>query len=82
MTLTMAQVINIGASRRVMPKPCAHCGAEPPLAARIGNRFVIACENDDCPVDVQASGDSLEEVWRKWNTRADDYEAAGAGSMK
>lgn len=68
---TMADVINLGAARQVKPqhRTCPFCGTEPPLAAQIGRRFVVACEAEDCRVDVQASADSLEAVWAAWDGR-------------
>ena len=75
--LTMAEVIVMGsrATRlKEVPKPrhkpCPWCASPPPLAAQVCGKFVVACESDDCPVEIQATGDTLEEVWERWNRRA------------
>lgn len=68
--ITMLDAIRMGAVRRVVPKPCPFCGTDAPLAAHVHGRYVIACENDDCPADVQVAGATNEEAWARWNTRA------------
>lgn len=68
--LTMAQVINIGASRRPVPQPCPFCGEDPPLASMDRNRFVVGCVGDDCPACPEVSADTLEGAWAAWNKRS------------
>jgi hypothetical protein len=51
-------------------KACPFCGEDPPLAALpIAGRYVVACENDDCPSQPQTAGSTLAEAWAKWNYR-------------
>ena len=71
--MNMLQVIQRGAAetaRRARDLPCPFCGADPPLAARITGRFVVACENEDCAVGPQVAGDNLPDAWARWNRRA------------
>jgi len=50
---------------------CPFCGEDPPLAALpIAGRYVVGCENDDCPACPQTAGSTLAEAWAKWNRRA------------
>lgn len=76
---TMAQVIKMGASLRSIPLPCPFCGEDPPLAAmkypspphpEVRARFMVCCENEECPAQPAVSGISVDDAWRKWNTRA------------
>jgi len=71
--ITMAQVINIGASRRTLPKTCPWCGSDPGLASLIHGVYYVACESDEC-FDAgrvaQASGKTVESAWAAWNKRA------------
>lgn len=67
--ITMADVINIGASRRQMPKTCPFCNQDPPLAHLLYGTYVVACENDDCHATAQATGKTVEEAWANWNRR-------------
>lgn len=54
---------------------CPFCDAEPNHAvernsfAGMAPHFVIICSNEDCPADLQVSGGTLDEVWKRWNTR-------------
>lgn len=71
--MNMLQVIQRGAedaARRGGCLPCPFCGTDPPLAARIAGRFIVACENHDCAAAPQVAGDSLEDAWARWNRRA------------
>lgn len=71
--ITMAQVIQLGASRRPLPAKCPWCGSDPGLASRLHGKFYIACESEVC-FDAgrvaQASGDTLEAAWAAWNKRS------------
>ena len=69
--MNMLQVIQGGADR-VKPRhrTCPFCGTEPPLAVKVCGRFVVACEAEDCRVDVQAAGETLDEAWAAWDGRA------------
>lgn len=67
--MNMADVITL-AARRARHRPCPWCGTEPPLAAKVCGRFVVACEAPDCSIEVQATGATLEEVWAIWDARA------------
>ena len=70
--MNMLQVIRQGAhpgARRAKDLPCPFCGADPPLAARIAGRFIVACENEDCAASPQVAGDTLEDAWQRWNRR-------------
>ncbi len=53
--------------------PCPFCGSEPPLATRRHGRFLVGCESDDCHVNPQVSGASLNEAWARWNRRPDKH---------
>lgn len=66
-TRSMLDVIRAGA--RPLPKPCPFCGADAPLPAKIGPRFVVACMNDDCDAIAQASASTPEDAMRIWNNR-------------
>jgi hypothetical protein len=68
--MNMVEVIARGAVRRARDLPCPFCGADPPLAAKIAGRFVVGCENDDCPANPQVSDPCITEAWEKWNRRA------------
>ena len=52
------------------PKPCPFCGHDAD-AGRIGytDKYAVICGNDDCPVETQATGCTLEEAIKFWNTR-------------
>lgn len=51
-------------------RPCPFCGAEPGLAVKRANFWLVGCENDDCRVNPQAgSNTSQAEAWRDWNAR-------------
>lgn len=67
--LSMLDVIRIGASKRVIPKPCPFCGTDAPLATKVGPRFVIACLSEDCDAIAQASGSTMDQAWARWNRR-------------
>lgn len=66
--MNMLQVIQRGASSR-RTLPCPFCGADPPLAAQIAGRFIVACENDDCAANPQVSASDLAQAWALWNRR-------------
>jgi len=71
--LTMAQVINIGASRRTVPATCPFCHSDPSLASLIHGTYYVACESDECFEAgrvAQASGKTVEQAWANWNKRA------------
>lgn len=68
--LTMAQVIQIGASRRPLPKCCPFCGSEPPLASILKGVYIVGCESETCAVNPQCCGVTLESAWDRWNKRA------------
>jgi len=69
--VTMLHVIQRGARGVVptAPKCCPWCSADPFPAVKVCNRWVIACENENCKIDVQAAGDTPEEAWAIWNAR-------------
>lgn len=67
--ISMAQVIQIGASRRAVPKCCPWCGNNPPMASQLHGKFVVACDTDDCAVRPQVTATTLDEVWKLWNGR-------------
>jgi hypothetical protein len=67
--MNMVEVIARGAARPAHDLPCPFCGADPPLAAKIADRFVVGCENEDCAANPQVSGPSLIAAWAKWNRR-------------
>jgi|APSaa5957512622_1039677.scaffolds.fasta_scaffold166432_2 Lar family restriction alleviation protein len=55
------------------PLPCPFCGEEPVVdnsllkGARV---WSVACENDDCPVDVEtADFESIDDAIKAWNQR-------------
>ena len=71
--ISMAQVIQMGASRRELPKPCPFCGSNPPLARRAGINhiiYIVGCESDDCWATPEVHGATVEEAWSRWNARA------------
>lgn len=68
--LSMAQVIQIGASRRQLPAKCPWCGSEPPLASILKGVYIVGCESEVCPANPQCCGDTLEAAWSAWNRRA------------
>lgn len=71
--MNMLQVIQRGAenaARRSGCLPCPFCGTDPPLAAHVAGRFIVACENDDCAATPQVAGDTLDDAWARWNRRA------------
>jgi|GEM_PF-2324025 len=96
--LTMLEVIKAGmAPKSRAPLGCPFCGEDPGLARIIHHRFIVGCESDDCHVCPQVSGDTLDEVWKRWNRRApqlrvvssnpdpitvSELEAIGAGALK
>jgi hypothetical protein len=70
--MNMLEVIVSGAdtaARRKLPLSCPFCGNDPPLAAKMHGRFIVGCESDDCHVNPQVSGQSLNEAWARWNRR-------------
>ena len=70
--MNMLQVIVQGAAdtlRRARGLPCPFCGDAPPLAAQIAGKFVVGCENEDCPANPQVCAATLVEAWDKWNKR-------------
>lgn len=70
---TMAEVIQLGAAQaaraKVAHKNCPWCADSPLPAAKVLNRYVICCENPDCKIDVQATGETPEEAWAIWDAR-------------
>jgi hypothetical protein len=54
-----------------LPLACPWCGSAAD-AGRIGftSRFGVDCTNGDCPVESQATSDTLEGAIALWNTRA------------
>lgn len=68
--LSMMDVIKAGA--RPKPLACPFCSS-PADAGRIGftDRYGVTCTNEDCPVEAQATGGSLIEAVRLWNTRGE-----------
>jgi hypothetical protein len=73
--LSMAEVVDRGMARREMPAVCPFCGDDPPLAAvgySFGRspRYMVGCQNDDCPAQPSVSGDTIDEAWARWNRRA------------
>lgn len=69
--LSMLDVIHLHCGRlRPVPLACPHCGTDPEPASMLLGRFVVTCANEDCPVDVQATGATLAEAWERWNRRA------------
>lgn len=54
----------------VITRDCPFCGEGPGLAYIIAGRYYVCCENDECKVNPQTSGDSLSEAWANWNCRA------------
>ena len=66
--MNMWQVIQQGGCAQ-RSLPCPFCGAAPPLAAKIAGRFIIACENEDCPASPQVAADTPGAAWTRWNTR-------------
>lgn len=71
-TLSMIDVIRMGASKRRIPAPCPSCGTDAPLASRDirWDKFFIRCENESCLIPHFAIGDTLEEAWANWNSSA------------
>lgn len=66
--LSMADVIVLGA-RRPQHKGCPFCGSDPKPAAKVCNRWVVACEAEDCRVSVEAAGATPEEAFAIWDAR-------------
>ena len=54
---------------RTLDKPCPWCGEMPELSHRLGHRFAVYCNNDECGVQPQATASSSVEAWAIWNTR-------------
>jgi hypothetical protein len=52
------------------PLPCPFCGHEAD-PSRIGfrDRYAVVCSNDYCPVESQATGQTMDEAIKLWNTR-------------
>ena len=68
--MNMLEVIVKGAETPSRPPlACPFCGSDPPLATQLHGRFLVGCENDDCHVNPQVSGQSLGEAWARWNRR-------------
>lgn len=67
--LTMAEVIQLGAAKPTV-RCCPWCATDPLPASQIGSRYVVACENDDCPARPQVCDTDLVTAWKKWNGRA------------
>ena len=66
----LCTALDWGSAMTPGPKPCPFCGHEAD-AGRVGytNKFAVTCSNDDCPVETQATGCTLEEAIKFWNTR-------------
>ena len=56
---------------REMPKGCPFCGTDPqpPYLNRFG-KYSFGCENEECPIEPMASGNTAAEAMSKWNGRA------------
>lgn len=67
--MSMVDVINLGASKRALPRPCPFCGSDPEPASKLAGRYVVGCASDDCHVNPQVGSASLTEAWAIWNTR-------------
>jgi hypothetical protein len=56
-------------------RSCPFCGEDPPLATRpIGQAFrnyIVGCANEECEAQPQVSGETPEQAWKRWNTRAE-----------
>jgi len=53
-------------------KPCPFCGSLPNVEPWHGGKptkRMISCDNEDCPVRPQVTGETLEEALDHWNTR-------------
>jgi hypothetical protein len=53
-------------------KPCPWCGTQPTIQPWHGGRptkKMIACENEDCHVSPQVTGETRGAALDKWNTR-------------
>ena len=55
-------------------KGCPFCGDAPPMCTSYSmgegaRRFLVGCENDDCAVQPQVSGETMKQAWDRWNTR-------------
>lgn len=51
-------------------KPCPFC-QKPPTISHLSFAVEVSCQNDDCPVNVEAYGKTEAEAATAWNTRAD-----------
>jgi hypothetical protein len=70
--MNMLEVIVKGAETAPLHGPplvCPFCGSDPPLATQLHGRFLVGCESDDCHVNPQVSGQSLNKAWARWNRR-------------
>jgi hypothetical protein len=50
--------------------PCPWCGADPDHAVLRAGRYLVGCENEDCPANPQVGGATVFEAWKNWNRRA------------
>jgi RNA polymerase subunit RPABC4/transcription elongation factor Spt4 len=56
----------------VEAKSCPWCGSQPTIQPWHGGRptkKMIACENEDCNVAPQVTGQTRREALAEWNTR-------------
>lgn len=76
--MNMFQTIQAGAEATIAAEraqkrqacACPFCGEDPPLAKKVAARFIVGCENDDCPAQPQVSSATLADAWALWNRRA------------